>query len=149
MHLLAYISAAAPSFIEDDLGRILVSAKKYNQAHDVTGILMFHQGQFFQVLEGPKSAVEACFKRIETDPRHRGVIKLYDDVADDRCFTDWSMAAVTLNNCQPMLKAQLINLFELQLHPQYDGLKKNKVVGVFVDTFLSDLHRFSDLLDLP
>lgn len=110
---------------------------------------MFHQGQFFQVLEGSKSAVETCFNRIQIDPRHRGVIKLFDDSTEERSFDNWTMAAVGLESCKSMLKAQLLDLFSLRDQPQYDDLKKNKVIGVFVDTFLADLHRFSDAVKLP
>lgn len=149
MYQLAYISAAAPSVGEKDLSRILKSAQKNNASNAITGILMFHNHQFLQVLEGPKDAVEACFARIKADGRHRSIIKLFDEPADERCFGEWSMAVFGLANCESSLREQLIDLFEMRSHPRYDDLQKNKIIGVFVDTFLADMSRFGDLLDLP
>lgn len=149
MHQLAYISAAAPAVGEKDLSRILKSARKNNPASGITGILMFHHGQFLQVLEGPKAAIEACFARIKADGRHRSIIKLYDEAAEERCFADWSMAVFGLSDCDSSLREQLIDLFEMRSHPRYEDLQKNKVIGVFVDTFLADMNRFGDSLDLP
>ena len=45
-----------------------------------------------QVLEGEEPTVRGLYRRIETDPRHRGLIVLLDGNQDTRQFPDWSMA---------------------------------------------------------
>jgi hypothetical protein len=44
-----------------------------------------------QVMEGPKEAVHATFKRIERDPRHYDIFVLIEEVIAARNFKEWSM----------------------------------------------------------
>lgn len=148
MHQLVYISAASPSTSDESLADILVSARRNNAKNDITGILLYHQGQFFQVLEGPEKKVRACFKRIEADPRHNGVIVLFDAPAEERCFHGWDMAAVAIDSFDQALRSKVIDLLSLREHEQYDELHANKIIGIFVDTYLSDLHRFARAVNL-
>ncbi len=44
-----------------------------------------------QLLEGSQTAVDGVLKRIQTDIRHRGIIKLIQEETTERNFGDWSM----------------------------------------------------------
>jgi hypothetical protein len=55
---------------------LLGTARRRNAAAGVTGMLLYRDGNVAQTLEAPDEAVEATFRRIEQDPRHRGVILL-------------------------------------------------------------------------
>lgn len=70
---------------------ILKAARRNNVANGVTGMLIVGGGCFFQVLEGPDEMVQSTFDRISRDPRHRGVITLWDDQAEERLFAKWTM----------------------------------------------------------
>lgn len=73
--------------------RDILAVSRANNARDgVTGGLLFNQGCFAQVLEGPLDAVEAAFERIQCDPRHGEVIVLQSGPVAQRDFPDWSMA---------------------------------------------------------
>jgi len=58
---------------------------------NVTGVLLYADGSFVQVLEGGPPTVEKLVRKIRRDARHRGFITLLDRVADDRDFEGWSM----------------------------------------------------------
>lgn len=88
---LVYASAAAPNFDKSELGRILASSRRNNNAADLTGMLLFAEGSFMQALEGPAPAVRETFERISRDPRHRSVQILYEGKTDARQFPDWRM----------------------------------------------------------
>lgn len=148
MHLLCYISVADSSVDEKELFSILESSCKNNAADDITGMLLFHNGQFLQVLEGPKSAVEACFARISNDSRHVSVAKLLDEELPARCFSQWSMASAGLEHCSHPLRQSIIDLFNLHHRIEYMELKRNAVVGLFVDTYLSDLEKLRSAIRL-
>ncbi|WP_101068218.1 BLUF domain-containing protein [Roseovarius salinarum] len=86
-----YTSTAAPGTGEHAVGDILRRSRRNNAAAGLTGLLVFHQGRFFQVLEGPRPAVLACYGRISGDPRH-GKMRLLDEgPAQQRAFGDWQM----------------------------------------------------------
>ncbi len=148
MRLLCYISVAEQSVDENELFSILESSCKNNAADNITGMLLFHGGQFLQVLEGPKSAVEACFARIRNDDRHLSVAKLLDEDLPARSFGQWSMASAGLEHCSHPLRQSIIDLFNLHHRIEYMELKRNAVVGLFVDTYLADLEKLRSAITL-
>ncbi len=75
----------------ENLEEILEQSRNNNQKCDVTGILLFESGAFFQVLEGDRAVVEALYRKIEGDPRHQRVTKLISEPIEERAFGEWSM----------------------------------------------------------
>lgn len=88
---LTYFSTATVPFSDDDLVELLERSRVRNTADDLTGMMIFHDGHFVQVLEGPEAAVRATYDRIALDPRHRDLILELEDTIDERGFPDWSM----------------------------------------------------------
>lgn len=92
MYRLLYLSAATDLFSKDQLVELLKKSRRNNHEIGVTGILLYKDGDFLQLLEGEKSAVETLFKKINRDPRHTGVCTLLAEECKERLFADWSMA---------------------------------------------------------
>jgi hypothetical protein len=90
---------------------ILEQAKTHNAAQGITGVLCQGQGFFLQVLEGPRSAVNALYRRIVADMRHKDVEMLVFEDIHERRFERWSMALIKLSDQDPMVKLQ---------HPEFD-----------------------------
>ena len=67
---LGYASAATVEFSDDDLRELLAKSRSNNMAAGITGMLLYHEGSFLQVLEGPSEAVEHLYARIRRDKRH-------------------------------------------------------------------------------
>lgn len=88
---LTYASTAAEAFDDDALARLLESSRLANIDSDLSGMLLYRNGRFLQVLEGPESAVRDAIDRIGRDPRHRDVRVLVSEPIDDRRFADWTM----------------------------------------------------------
>ena len=76
------------------LSGILAVSKRNNARVGVTGALLFNSGCFAQVLEGPRTAVEATFERIQRDHRHGDVSVLQCEPVTARGFPNWSMGFV-------------------------------------------------------
>lgn len=91
MFYLVYASSAARPFSEPDLSDLLATSRENNRRADITGMLLYKDGNFMQVLEGEEGAVRELYGKIGTDPRHKGEIILLQGVADGRQFPDWSM----------------------------------------------------------
>ena len=74
--------------------RIARCSAARNAAHGITGVLVFVDNTFIQVLEGPRDEVEATFERICSDLRHSDVRLI--DVADTDAplFPEWHMACL-------------------------------------------------------
>ncbi len=76
----------------DEIQRILATSRENNRRDGVTGGLLFSDGCFAQVLEGPLTAVERAFERIQCDGRHQEVTVIQSGAIAERDFPDWSMA---------------------------------------------------------
>jgi hypothetical protein len=70
---------------------ILEQSRINNAEREVTGMLLFQDGSFFQVLEGDRPVVEATFEKIAQDKRHTRVSKIIIEPIAERDFGDWSM----------------------------------------------------------
>lgn len=91
---LVYVSAAAVPFSNEELDALLSLARENNSSLDVTGILLFTDQTFFQVLEGDPVVVQGLYEKIEADRRHNNVLMLAKQDIADRNFGDWSMGFV-------------------------------------------------------
>ncbi len=91
---LSYVSAASRRFDEGDLKALLVATRARNARRSLTGMLLYHEGSFLQVLEGPAATVDEAFERIARDPRHERVTVLRRRSIDERSFAEWHMAFV-------------------------------------------------------
>jgi len=83
--------------IHSQIQGILKHARDANSAVGITGALMFNNGCFAQVLEGPQEPLEETFERIQCDMRHDGVVVLSYEEVNCRGFDSWSMAYVGHN----------------------------------------------------
>lgn len=97
LHALAYLSTPTEPFSDRDLSDLLLSARRWNAAHGVTGkLVVLEEGdrvaRFAQWIEGPPEALEACIGRIFADPRHEGIDIRRRGPVDERRFPDWDMA---------------------------------------------------------
>ena len=88
---LIYNSAATQPMTEADLVSLLEQARNHNASVDVTGMLLYHDHCFFQVLEGPRDAVHELAEKIEKDPRHTQMTVIIDEPVHRRSFGEWTM----------------------------------------------------------
>lgn len=94
LHQIAYVSrsTALPRDVEGVVQDILATARRKNPAAGLTGALLFSEGHFAQVLEGPLDPLELTFEIIQEDARHDAVRVLFYRSIERRAFSDWSMA---------------------------------------------------------
>lgn len=66
-----------------------------NKMDHITGLLMYSDGVFVQLIEGPPSAVKHLWSRLLRDPRHFGVVQLYHyRELEQRSCDGWDMKLV-------------------------------------------------------
>jgi hypothetical protein len=63
-----------------------------NAKRGVTGMLLYKEGNFMQVLEGDEREVRIVFyEKISADTRHKDIIVLLQGSVAERQFSDWAM----------------------------------------------------------
>ena len=65
LHRLIYLSAAVGVLRADELDRILLRSKASNSGAGITGLLLFHEGSFLQMIEGPAAGVMSLPSSLE------------------------------------------------------------------------------------
>lgn len=88
---IVYVSSAAPAQTEEALEELLFDARRFNQGVGVTGVLLYHGGDFFQYLEGPEDGVDQVYDRILGATRHRLIVRLFQGAIAQRQFPAWVM----------------------------------------------------------
>jgi len=86
---------------DDDLVSLLRQARARNDRHRITGMLLYKDGHFMQVLEGEEASVEKVFADILKDRRHKSVDKLRSEYIQYRNFPDWTMGFANVDNLDP------------------------------------------------
>jgi hypothetical protein len=95
---LAYISRAVRLMEPSALVEILMQAREINAFESITGMLLYKDQSFVQILEGHVNALNRVFTRIETDSRHTDVKLLYFSPLLARDFPDWLMGFQNLDD---------------------------------------------------
>ncbi|WP_412069741.1 BLUF domain-containing protein [Rubrivirga sp. IMCC43871] len=97
LRTFGYISDPAVAFSDRDLSDLLLSARRFNARHDVTGKLVVLEDEtgitrFAQVIEGPAESIAVVTARIKSDPRHGRLQVVVQGDIDGRRFAGWDMA---------------------------------------------------------
>lgn len=95
---LIYRSLVNPELQQASVDALVQDAFRRNNANHVTGILLFDGAEFFQVLEGEESVINALFSRIRADRRHSSVVLLMQDYSAYRRFYDTGMRLFDAGN---------------------------------------------------
>ena len=94
LYRMIYSSEAAEHIGPSDLSKILDDARVGNEARNVTGVLLYADGVFCQVLEGEREILEVLAESIWRDTRHKSMKVFHRSEIAQRTFDDWRMAYV-------------------------------------------------------
>jgi len=96
IHLI-YCSAAARPFSHKALTDLLGIARIHNARYGLTGMLLYSDGSFFQVLEGDPESVDRLFSTISRDKRHEQITMIIREPIAHRSFGNWTMGYADIN----------------------------------------------------
>ena len=88
---LIYISSTNDELPDFELESILESSVRHNYSHDITGLLIYSNGSFLQVIEGSEKAVEETYERIYRDSRHHNITLISRHPIHERVFPTCKM----------------------------------------------------------
>ena len=103
LNYIIYYSFSQSDISNSELEGILRKAREWNQANEITGLLIyrfnkiFKRGNFLQIIEGPQKSILSAWERISTDPRHHTITVLEDGSFEERNFSAWSMGLKNLD----------------------------------------------------
>ena len=128
---LVYVSSAKTKFSQAELKALLDQSRQKNARLGLSGILLYHDGNFMQLLEGEEKEVRSLYAHIARDPRHGGCMILTSGQVAERTFPDWTMGFRDLASA------------EVKAMPGYNGFMNHDPRG---DTCPTDPSRAMILL---
>ena len=88
---LTYLSRATRDLLPEELDAILLQARLFNTAEQITGVLLYGDDRFFQLLEGPQASVRKVFDRISAARAHADIRVLSQGSIAGWFFASWHM----------------------------------------------------------
>ncbi len=89
---ICYLSSVNEALDAEALTQLVERARITNAALQVTGLLAYGEGHFFQVLEGPRDNIASAFARLTRDGRHHDIHVLQDEMISSRDFAGFPLA---------------------------------------------------------
>jgi hypothetical protein len=139
LHRLTYLSSAPDEVSQQQLDAILEASRANNPRQHVTGLLLYHDCQFFQALEGPRAQVEEIFARIKADRRHNGCLVLESRSVESRFFDKWSMAYKSVSSLGAAEKQNFLDLTGVRGRYAASEAVDGARTRILMDSFLSSL----------
>ena len=130
---LIYASSAIHKMSRQEIIDILDKSREKNKQLGITGILLYKDGNFLQVLEGEEDVVTKLYETIEADSRHVGTHVMLKRPIDERTFGDWQMAFVDLNEVDTSQLEGYSDFLETPLNQIQGG----SLAYTFLNTFKS------------
>jgi hypothetical protein len=100
VHCIYCSASTGADLAPAELQSLLDECRRKNAVAGITGILLYHNGSFFQVLEGDRNVVEALFEKITKDKRHYRTTKIILEPIAERTFGEWTMGCPALSSSQ-------------------------------------------------
>jgi hypothetical protein len=131
MFRIIYLSSAIEMFTDEEINNLLQISRANNEQKNITGLLLYSEGNFIQILEGSKEDVMDTFEKIKLDTRHKNIIIIVNEETESRTFSDWSMG-YSLLDPSFLNKHPEINPFRFKSSASID-----RIVKTFIKTFLN------------
>jgi Sensors of blue-light using FAD len=128
-----YVSSAARALDPAELAAIIDLSRRNNARDGITGMLLYHDGNIMQVVEGPRAAIDMLLGRLKRDPRHRRLTVILDGERPDREFGEWTMGCVSSEALPVEDRAALSRFFDEEPAPDAPGVAMRLLRG-FKDT---------------
>ena len=96
LYCIIYTSTAWNDMLPDDIRVLAVRSSENNLDKNISGVLLYHDRTFFQVLEGDEGDLHVLYDVIQQDKRHYGAFKLYEGSIKRRNFSNWGMALANI-----------------------------------------------------
>lgn len=104
--VISYVSTAVRDLQEAEVVKILEETEIRNNNHGVNGLLIYSNGNFFEVIEGEENKIKDLFKIIKEDPRHKNIIMIFEKEVDKPLLKDKEANFISENTQHRQMKVE-------------------------------------------
>lgn len=132
---LFFISAATHFQTARELNEIMRASRMRNRAEGVSSLMIYNDGSFAQLMEGPRQAVLNVFERIKADTRHNGVAVIFQEETEKRITEGWDMQVLPASKIASDDDYDFMTLTAFHASPQYEAAMKHPALRGFLASF--------------
>lgn len=85
-YALSYVSTAQKDLEPSEVVELLDQTEVRNNKLGIHGLLIYSEGNFFEVLEGKKDLILELYESIRQDDRHKNIIPIFEKSINDKPF---------------------------------------------------------------
>ena len=95
---VCYISSASKSLENLNLKHLYNTSKINNAQQHITGILIYQNGNFLQILEGENKTINKLYRLIKSDNRHTNILQIINKSILAPIFEDYQTGFSIVDN---------------------------------------------------
>lgn len=104
---LVYVSNRKPNCTAEEIDKILASCKKNNPPLNITGVLLFSETKFIQLVEGDAKVIMALYDKIKKDNRHSLPVMISYNPIPEKSFPSWHMGSRNISKTEIQFKTDI------------------------------------------
>lgn len=95
---LVYVSSRKNNCSPEEIRKILSSCEKNNPPLNITGVLLYSDNKFIQLVEGEPKVLKGLYDKIKEDDRHKNCVMISYAPVKERSFPNWHMGSKKLGD---------------------------------------------------
>lgn len=131
LHTICYVSTANTKLEDNEFNAFFDFIVTRNRKRNITGILLYQDGNFMQIMEGEPKGLHALYDSIKQDQRHHHLIEILNTETKDRIFENYDTGFSIVNNEKSFFK---LKLFMNWIENNFDGniKKRAEIIQSFI-----------------
>ncbi|MDX1545108.1 MAG: BLUF domain-containing protein [Christiangramia sp.] len=94
-YAISYVSTASKLLTRTQVEELLRKSEESNNRENITGLLLYSDGNFFQVIEGEEAKIKKLYNTIKKDERHSNIIKILSTSIHKESYDGYKSDLVT------------------------------------------------------
>ena len=104
---LVYVSNRKANCTTEEIEKILASCKQNNPPLNITGVLLYSEVKFIQLVEGDAKVIMGLYDKIKKDPRHSNVMMISYNTIKEKSFPSWHMGTRDISKTDVQFKTDI------------------------------------------
>ncbi|MBL6445340.1 BLUF domain-containing protein [Fulvivirga sp. 29W222] len=134
---LVYVSNRNRNCTEEEITKILTSCKRNNPPLQITGVLLYSDTKFIQMVEGESKVITSLYDKIKLDVRHSNVRMISYGPIKEKSFPSWHMGSRKIVGSLVDFKTEISKSDQEVFNKILNGQEENgvKVLGLLKKFF--------------
>jgi hypothetical protein len=104
---LVYVSNRNTNCTTGEIEKILASCKQNNPPLNITGVLLYSEAKFIQLVEGEAKVIMSLYDKIKSDPRHSNAMMISYNPIKEKSFPSWHMGTRDISKTDVQFKTDI------------------------------------------